>query len=893
MNEKNKNTRKNRIYNLICEFTKKISSDNLNERKQIGFSATEIALSVKVDRANVSRELNNLVKEEKIIKVLGKPVLYLQKDILENVLNKNINKCVFTNKEEFIKILNQNRNTYNNDLSNSAGTKTEEVIIKEKSNNKHKNKDLVSKIFNSIIGANYSLKNQIKQAIAAIMYPPNGLHTLLIGPTGVGKTTFAEIMYRYAVESGILTQKSPYVIFNCADYAGNPQLLLSYLFGHVKGAFTGADRDKSGIIDSADGGILFLDEVHRLPPEGQEMLFSLMDRGKFRRLGESNNIHEAKVLIIAATTEELDKAILNTFLRRIPCVIKIPGLLERPLKERMELVCSFFEDESKKIKLPVTVSTEVLKLFLLYDCLGNIGQLKSDIQITCANAFVEYVTENKDKIYIKLSQMTDRFREGIFTLDKKREEIIQNFDLDKFKELTFYGENFTRDDNLKKIIINDDYRTEEDFYESILNRSREYFEQGKPIEEIKKIINNQVEEYFNKHGLPKDMIKDEENNLILFKVVPKRIVDAVKSILSEVSHDLNIFIDQKIIYSLSLHIETLIERIKTGSHIYNKDILTDSAKFLEEYKTSEIVRDKLEKELNIKIPKEEAAFIAMFLYALKTNSSECNISILVLAHGDSTASSMAKVANELLQIDNVKAIDMPLTETVNETLNKTIEVVKKLNNKKGVLLLVDMGSLATFSETIAERTGIPTKTVKMVTTPMVIEAARKAMVPNMDLDSLVEEVKNSSIFIGQGIEVNNELNNAEDNKCVHVQQGEYDYFDYDKDKMMNLLEGVLTFLNPKKAYLLLDKVYSKILEDLKIQKDRGLKIKFIFHCMSMIERVICNEAFQYNNLRNLVESKNNILENVKLNFKVIENAFGITIQESEFAYIVEMLDIYM
>ena len=61
----------------------------------------------------------------------------------------------------------------------------------------------------------------------------------------------------------------PFVTFNCADYFNNPQLLLSQLFGHVKGAFTGADTDKIGLVEKANGGILFLDEVHRLPPDGQ------------------------------------------------------------------------------------------------------------------------------------------------------------------------------------------------------------------------------------------------------------------------------------------------------------------------------------------------------------------------------------------------------------------------------------------------------------------------------------------------------------------------------------------------------------------------------------------------------------------------------------------------
>ncbi|MBE3592763.1 MAG: sigma 54-interacting transcriptional regulator [Thermoanaerobacter sp.] len=62
--------------------------------------------------------------------------------------------------------------------------------------------------------------------------------------------------------------------------------MLSQLFGYVKGAFTGAVAEKKGIIDEADGGVLFLDEVHCLPAEGQEMLFTLIDKGIYRRMGE-------------------------------------------------------------------------------------------------------------------------------------------------------------------------------------------------------------------------------------------------------------------------------------------------------------------------------------------------------------------------------------------------------------------------------------------------------------------------------------------------------------------------------------------------------------------------------------------------------------------------------
>ncbi|SEP31171.1 Transcriptional regulator containing an AAA-type ATPase domain and a DNA-binding domain [Propionispora vibrioides] len=879
-------SRKERIYQLL----KRHSEKNIETADIFDYGMHTVGISgeLHIDRANVSRELNRLVGEQAVIKVAGKPVVYFAKHVLEHRFGMSFTQAVFEDRTSFF------------ELMESCLKRTDErcvqpsVAVDPFFSNGESRAEAAKRIFNTMIGADSSLKNQIKQAIGAIIYPPNGLHTFLIGPTGVGKTTFAELMYRYAVEIGKLKENAPYIIFNCADYTGNSQLLLSYLFGHVKGAFTGAEREKSGLIDAANGGILFLDEVHRLPPEGQEMLFSLMDRGRFRRLGESDNLHQANVLFILATTESPEKSILTTFLRRIPCVIKLPGLAERPMKERMQLICSFFTEESKKIKLPVTVSTEVLKLFLLYDCKGSIGQLRNDIQITCANAYVDYLTENKNKFYIKLSHMASRFAEGVFIMEQKREELVQNFDLNAVVELTFNDETPEGENQIRKILFHDDYKTEEDFYESILDNSRKYFEEGRTITDIKKSINQQVEEYFSKYPCANINKKNHENNSVLFKIVQERVVSAVKEILIEVAETLHIFIDSKIVYSLALHIETLIERIKAGVYVYRSFRPIDEVNLKDEYAMAVSIREKLEQKLNIEIPGEEAAFIAMFLYALQNNDKQHYIDVVVITHGDTTASSMASVANKLLGTEHVKAIDMPLTETVHDTLRRTVELVRELQTSKGVFLLVDMGSLAAFAEAVTKQTGVPTGSLKMVSTPMVIEAARKSMMPNMTLELLVEEVKNTSVFIGEGAGVPsvNEGKSADDKKNVsEIVQG--DYFDHDHEKMMMLLGRVLTFLNPVKAYELLNQVYTSLLAQLDIAPDRGLKIKFMFHNMSMIERIISKEVFDYVKLKDLKKEKKAVFLTVKTEYKVVENAFGIKIPDSEFAYIVEMISIYL
>src|SRR5471030_260312 len=95
-------------------------------------------------------------------------------------------------------------------------------------------------------------------------------------------------MYEFSISSGAKPKNAPFIIFNCADYAENANLLIAQLFGVIKGAYTGANSDKYVLVEKANNGILFLDEIHRLPSEVQEILFYLIDKGKYRRLGETN-----------------------------------------------------------------------------------------------------------------------------------------------------------------------------------------------------------------------------------------------------------------------------------------------------------------------------------------------------------------------------------------------------------------------------------------------------------------------------------------------------------------------------------------------------------------------------------------------------------------------------
>lgn len=379
----------------VYETLKKLCSKRYDEDGKVnGFSAIEISEHMNIQRTNASSDLNKLYKDGIIEKIGGKPVLYKIKDSdIERGINE-VSAC----------------------------------------------RDVID----NIIGADLSLKNASQQARAAIIYPPNGLHTLILGETGTGKSMFAETMYQYAREIKKIKANAPFIAFNCADYANNPQLLMSHIFGVKKGAYTGANKDRIGLVEKANEGILFLDEVHRLPAEGQEMLFYLIDKGIYRSLGETDEEHKVKILIICATTESVESTLLKTFTRRIPMIIRLPALKDRSIEERYELIKNFFKNKANCIKQSIIVTANALRALLLYNCSNNIGQLKSDIRLCCSKAFLENMMKREKYIRIHSQDLPKYILKGLFKYKEKRSEIERfvNKGIIKFS----IDENNTRDD---------------------------------------------------------------------------------------------------------------------------------------------------------------------------------------------------------------------------------------------------------------------------------------------------------------------------------------------------------------------------------------------------------------------------------------------------------------
>jgi formate hydrogenlyase transcriptional activator len=232
-----------------------------------------------------------------------------------------------------------------------------------------------SSMFEQIVGSSEALRKVLAQ-VAKVA--PTDSTVLILGETGTGKELIARAIHKRSKRSA-----RAFIRVNCAAIPSS--LISSELFGHEKGAFTGALQRRLGRFELADGGTIFLDEVGDLPADTQNALLRVLQEREFERVGGTQTIR-ANVRVIAATNRDLKAAIAggafrsDLFYRLNVFPIKIPSLCER--REDIPLLVEYFVDRyarkaGKKIR---GVSRKILDLLQSYPWPGNIRELQNVIE---------------------------------------------------------------------------------------------------------------------------------------------------------------------------------------------------------------------------------------------------------------------------------------------------------------------------------------------------------------------------------------------------------------------------------------------------------------------------------------------------------------------------------
>lgn len=638
---------------------------DLNDLSDL-FTASKLAEIFKVKRNTVSQYLNQLTENGELVKINSRPVYYFHKSAFEKqffALSSNYYESV-------------------------QGILSEQPLFGKEQD-----------FFSLLIGHDKSLNRVIEQIKAALNYPDGGLPVLINGESGTGKSYLVKLIYHYCLQNELIAEDAPFITLNCAQYANNPELLTSNLFGSVKGAYTGADADRKGAFEAADGGILFLDEVHRLNAEGQEKLFTYLDQGLIYRMGDTNHPINVQTRLFFATTEDLTSNFLTTFIRRIPIQVTIPSLQQRARNERLELIYSFLISEQTKIKRELVISGQTLELLASGSFKGNIGELQNIVRVMVAKAFSEAIQDQQVRLTIY------HLPESLLSLN------TQNLQTSLPEEVVIHSD--SRLDNLMFSNSQSQRRVEDTFAKMIL----EYQKSHGVLSDCHLKLKELVDQLFDYLLFETD--RQQKHEMLLY------LTQYVRETFRQMESAYQIKFNGNSVYAVGYYLfqrgssRWISEDNEIMERIRQLEVQVSEAYPASYYYVQRIL-ELCKPKIDIEISAMDRIVLTLYLKKADWTKDQGMTKAVIVAHGYATASSIANVANRFLGKDIFESFDMPLDVTPQQIAEEILDYSENNDISNGLVILVDMGSLKEIYQYFPKQINVPIVIMNNVTTPLAV-----------------------------------------------------------------------------------------------------------------------------------------------------------------------------
>ena len=632
---------KDEIYKYVC-----LKTENYVNTQKLECTANSVADSLFVSRSLSSLYLNELFKEGLVIKIISRPVFYLDRKLLENKLKIRFIKNIFEDVDEFRNFINEN-------------------------------KELMSE-FSDLIGYSGSLSYCVNQCIMAIKYSNKGLPIILVGNKGTGKKTLAKHIFNYSIKNKILKKDAHFI-----EIDANNQKDIDNLLDIINNT-------------SENEGVLYVHNSESLTAE------------QFKRIDEyyKDDINDTRLV----------NQYIDDFVNTIAINVQLPDLSERPQHEIKSLIKLYFERESKKLNIEMFVSKRYLNTLCDYQFSENIQELKHVIKLSCANALMHRIKDNK--LVIKRIDLPENIMDSLEYSDE-----IQYGEEDRFI-------------NIKDIV--DDLKDSEEkkHYLQIIEAYQKYLDRTYDVEEM-----------FNK-------IFDIGNSYYDYLVYSKEYSNKKVKILEAIASKITDSITDKYGIYLSANFSIILSRM-IYSEYYNISFRNDSdsaselvslfeKRFPNEIKIAKEISRMVYKYFDISIDSIRLVLIMTYIHLHNHSIIINNISGIIISHGYSTASSIADATNRLLGKSLFEAIDMPLDTSV----EKVVELIKKyifhhtLGNN--LILLVDMGSLENIGSLLGNIPNLNIGIINNISTKVVLSVGSKILNGKRLEDILKESCKEAS-----------------------------------------------------------------------------------------------------------------------------------------------------
>ncbi len=556
-----------------------------------------------------------------------------------------------------------------------------------------------SAAFKNLIGWNGSLRRAVQLAKAAALYPQRSLDILILGESGTGKSFLAQVIHRFTIESDALPRETPITVFNCRDYQGDDARAMHTLFGVGK---------KPGLFQSGPG-VLLLDNAHLLSLRLRSQICDKLDPAK--RPPEDARTGEPIVIV---TCDSMSRESIAEFERRIPVVITLPTLAQRAMQERLELVKRFFTLEAVRAKRRITVEGELLRSLLLYDCPMNLTQLKGDIKLGCANAYVRERGGSKP-LHLYMSDFSGAIRKGFLNYGKLRDEV---------EGIAPAGYTFTFDqDTVEMTPMDREKLGDTSIYDDMDRRFRELSNMGLEEEDIGAAMNATVSAMLEQYR--RAVMNQVVNREQLSRLVDERVINLVEEFIKTIQIKTGHTLPPSAVYGFCLHLQSLLDGRPRGQRFDGDKLKLVMERNHAEYALALQLAVRAAEELALYLPTDEIIFLTLFIASQpEVDTASTGPTLLFLYHGDAMATTLARTVEAITHSGNVFACDVPFGQSDHDTYSAVKAAVARADRGGGVLVVYDMALLGNMLRIAASETGVELRWVRFPITNLGIEWTR-------------------------------------------------------------------------------------------------------------------------------------------------------------------------
>ena len=556
------------------------------------------------------------------------------------------------------------------------------------------NTELDNLSFSNIIGSDLSLKETLQLTKAAITYPIRIPHVLYIGEKGVGVKTISEKVFDFACSQRILKKNSAFKVIDCLHFDKNQMNERSFWQKNFESI-----KDGLLLVKNADKiSINMITDISNMLIEKKELKFILI------------------VHVKNADSISIFKDYFNF-------VVNIPSLEKRTFEERYQFIEKFFKEEALQLNKNIEVNYGLMQCLMLYPCIDNLIELKSNIRFGVANALVRF--KRNKTIVLELSDLPASVRKGLLLIRDKIHEIDQVLE----KNVNYI---FTKEQTLQsrsKKIGTDIYQKIDFDYKAlgqitVLKDAEEF---------VFANIEHNLNDYLNK-------ITENIDGEKIKTIVSEKLYQITNEFIQTASIKFNRVYSNKVFLGICLHFNNAIISNRTKQRISHEKVMSIIEQYDEEYLYSRKFIKKLQDEFNVKFSLDESVLLTLLIANDKNQiSKNREVITLIIMHGDNTATSISKVVKKLMPINNLQAFDLSLDDDIETSYELLKKKIIDVNQGSGILALYDMGSIQVMLNSIKDETGIDIKSIE-VPIPLLAISSCKSSEEGKSLEDIYQHL---------------------------------------------------------------------------------------------------------------------------------------------------------